>query len=96
MSGHSKWATTKHKKAIVDAKRGKMFAKLVKNVEVAARMGGGDMSGNPTVTFPVAFTAAGLPLAAQFVGKPLGEPTVVRAGRAFQRVTDFHRRHPRV
>ena len=49
MSGHSKWATTKHKKAIVDAKRGKMFAKLVKNVEVAARMGGGDISGNPTL-----------------------------------------------
>ncbi|MCW2772784.1 MAG: putative transcriptional regulatory protein, partial [Nocardioides sp.] len=42
MSGHSKWATTKHKKAIVDAKRGKMFAKLIKNIEVAARMGGGD------------------------------------------------------
>ncbi len=49
MSGHSKWATTKHKKAVVDAKRGKMFAKLVKNVEVAARMGGGDVSGNPTL-----------------------------------------------
>ncbi|ANH39378.1 putative transcriptional regulatory protein [Nocardioides dokdonensis FR1436] len=49
MSGHSKWATTKHKKAIVDAKRGKMFAKLVKNVEVAARMGGGDVTGNPTL-----------------------------------------------
>lgn len=49
MSGHSKWATTKHKKAIVDAKRGKMFAKLVKNVEVAARMGGGDPTGNPTL-----------------------------------------------
>ena len=49
MSGHSKWATTKHKKAIVDAKRGKLFAKLVKNVEVAARMGGGDLAGNPTL-----------------------------------------------
>ncbi len=49
MSGHSKWATTKHKKAVVDARRGKMFAKLVKNVEVAARMGGGDPSGNPTL-----------------------------------------------
>src|SRR6478672_5196507 len=49
MSGHSKWATTKHKKAIVDAKRGKMFAKLIKNIEVAARMGGGDVSGNPTL-----------------------------------------------
>ena len=49
MSGHSKWATTKHKKAIVDAKRGKMFAKLIKNIEVAARMGGGDPTGNPTL-----------------------------------------------
>ncbi len=49
MSGHSKWATTKHKKAIVDARRGKMFAKLIKNIEVAARMGGGDVSGNPTL-----------------------------------------------
>ena len=49
MSGHSKWATTKHKKAVVDAKRGKMFAKLIKNVEVAARTGGGDVAGNPTL-----------------------------------------------
>lgn len=49
MSGHSKWATTKHKKAAVDAKRGKLFAKLVKNVEVAARTGGGDPEGNPTL-----------------------------------------------
>src|SRR4029453_17885231 len=49
MSGHSKWATTKHKKAIVDARRGQLFAKLIKNVEVAARMGGGDPSGNPTL-----------------------------------------------
>jgi YebC/PmpR family DNA-binding regulatory protein len=49
MSGHSKWATTKHKKAVIDSKRGKMFAKLIKNVEVAARIGGGDPSGNPTL-----------------------------------------------
>jgi len=49
MSGHSKWATTKHKKAVVDARRGKMFAKLIKNIEVAARMGGGDPAGNPTL-----------------------------------------------
>jgi YebC/PmpR family DNA-binding regulatory protein len=49
MSGHSKWATTKHKKAVIDAKRGKMFAKLIKNIEVAARMGGGDPTGNPTL-----------------------------------------------
>ncbi|MGH3932419.1 MAG: YebC/PmpR family DNA-binding transcriptional regulator, partial [Pseudonocardiaceae bacterium] len=49
MSGHSKWATTKHKKAVVDAKRGKLFAKLIKNVEVAARLGGADPDGNPTL-----------------------------------------------
>src|SRR5262245_7527962 len=49
MSGHSKWATTKHKKAAVDARRGKLFAKLIKNVEVAARAGGGDPAGNPTL-----------------------------------------------
>ncbi len=49
MSGHSKWATTKHKKAVVDAKRGKLFAKLIKTIEVAARVGGGDPSGNPTL-----------------------------------------------
>jgi YebC/PmpR family DNA-binding regulatory protein len=49
MSGHSKWATTKHKKAVIDARRGKMFAKLIKNIEVAARVGGGDPEGNPTL-----------------------------------------------
>ncbi|MCK2239448.1 MULTISPECIES: YebC/PmpR family DNA-binding transcriptional regulator [unclassified Crossiella] len=49
MSGHSKWATTKHKKAALDAKRGKLFAKLIKNIEVAARTGGGDPEGNPTL-----------------------------------------------
>jgi len=49
MSGHSKWATTKHKKAVIDSRRGKLFAKLIKNIEVAARVGGGDLSGNPTL-----------------------------------------------
>lgn len=49
MSGHSKWATTKHKKAANDAKRGKEFARLIKNIEVAARTGGGDPAANPTL-----------------------------------------------
>lgn len=49
MSGHSKWATTKHKKAVVDARRGKLFARLIKNIEVAARQGGADPAGNPTL-----------------------------------------------
>ena len=54
MSGHSKWATTKHKKAVVDAKRSSMFAKLIKNIEVAARTGGGDPAGNPTLADAIA------------------------------------------
>ena len=49
MSGHSKWATTKHKKAAIDGKRAKLFAKLIKNIEVAARLGGPDPEGNPTL-----------------------------------------------
>ena len=49
MAGHSKWATTKHKKAANDAKRSKEWAKAIKNIEVAARMGGGDPAGNPTL-----------------------------------------------
>ena len=53
MSGHSKWATTKHKKAAIDAKRAKSFAKLIKNIEVAARAGGADMAGNPGLELAV-------------------------------------------
>ncbi len=49
MSGHSKWATTKHQKAVKDSRRAKLFAKLIKSVEVAARTGGGDPAGNPTL-----------------------------------------------
>jgi YebC/PmpR family DNA-binding regulatory protein len=54
VSGHSKWATTKHKKAVIDAKRSKLFAKLIKTIEVAARTGGGDITGNPTLADAVA------------------------------------------
>jgi YebC/PmpR family DNA-binding regulatory protein len=53
MSGHSKWATTKHKKAVIDAKRAKSFAKLIKNIEVASRAGGADMAGNPALELAV-------------------------------------------
>ncbi|MBV0894956.1 YebC/PmpR family DNA-binding transcriptional regulator [Microbacterium sp. NC79] len=49
MSGHSKWATTKHKKAVIDARRAKSWAKLIKNIEVAAKLGGADLGGNPTL-----------------------------------------------
>lgn len=53
MSGHSKWATTKHKKAILDSRRAKSFAKLIKNIEVAARGGGADLAGNPALELAV-------------------------------------------
>jgi len=49
MSGHSKWATTKHKKAIIDSRRAKVFAKQIRAIEVAARNGGADLDGNPTL-----------------------------------------------
>ena len=55
-----------------------------------------DMSGHPALTLPVAFTSKGLPLGVQFVGNQLGEPAILRVGRAFQRVTDWHRRHPKL
>src|SRR5579883_1274676 len=54
MSGHSKWATIKHKKGALDAKRGKLFTKLIKEITVAARMGGGDPNGNPRLRKAIA------------------------------------------
>ncbi|MBI3091800.1 MAG: YebC/PmpR family DNA-binding transcriptional regulator [Candidatus Tectomicrobia bacterium] len=54
MSGHSKWASIKHKKAAVDAKRGKMFTKVIKEITVAARLGGGDPDTNPRLRLAIA------------------------------------------
>ncbi|MCB9728139.1 MAG: YebC/PmpR family DNA-binding transcriptional regulator [Deltaproteobacteria bacterium] len=62
MSGHNKWSTIKHKKAAVDAKRGKVFTKLIKEITVAARMGGSDIDGNPRLRSAVlASRAANMP-----------------------------------
>jgi len=62
MSGHSKWSTIKHKKAAVDAKRGRLFTKLIKELTVAARMGGGDIEANPRLRSAVnAARAANMP-----------------------------------
>jgi YebC/PmpR family DNA-binding regulatory protein len=58
MSGHSKWSSIKHKKAATDAKRGKIFTKLIKEITVAARMGGGDMEANPRLRTAVAAAKA--------------------------------------
>src|SRR5437762_6112258 len=58
MSGHSKWSTIKHKKALKDSKRGKIFTKLIKEITVAARMGGGDVNANPRLRTAVAAAKA--------------------------------------
>jgi len=55
MSGHSKWSTIKHKKGALDAKRGKIFTRILKEITVAARMGGGDISANPRLRLAVDF-----------------------------------------
>jgi YebC/PmpR family DNA-binding regulatory protein len=63
MSGHSKWSTIKHKKAAIDAKRGRIFTRLIKEITVAARMGGGDPDSNPRLRSAVAAArAANMPL----------------------------------
>jgi YebC/PmpR family DNA-binding regulatory protein len=53
MSGHSKWATTKRKKAVIDSKRGKIFTKLIKEITISAREGGGDSAGNPRLRLAI-------------------------------------------
>ena len=58
MSGHSKWSTIKHKKGAADAKRGKLFTKLIKEITVAARMGGGDQTANPRLRMAIAAAKA--------------------------------------
>lgn len=58
MSGHSKWSTIKHKKAALDAKRGKAFSKIIKEVTVAARIGGGDLAANPRLRSAIAVAKA--------------------------------------
>ena len=58
MSGHSKWATIKHKKGALDAKRGKAFTRLIKEITIAARQGGGDVDGNPRLRSAVAAAKA--------------------------------------
>ena len=58
MSGHSKWATIKHKKGALDAKRGKIFTRLIKEIQIAAKQGGGDPDGNPRLRTAIAAAKA--------------------------------------
>lgn len=86
MSGHSKWATTKRKKAAIDAKRGKMFTKLIKEITIAARQGGGDASGNPRLRLAIDNAkAANMP--ADNIDRAIKKATGELEGQSFSELT---------
>ncbi|MEO7331251.1 MAG: YebC/PmpR family DNA-binding transcriptional regulator, partial [Minicystis sp.] len=74
MSGHSKWATIKRKKGALDAKRGQLFTKLIKEITVAARMGGGDTDGNPRLRKAIN-NAKGLAMPADTIKRAVAKGT---------------------
>ncbi len=85
MSGHSKWATTKHKKAATDAKRGKIFTKLAKEITVAAKLGGGDPNGNPRLRTAIA-KAKGVSLPAENIKRAIQKGTGELPGVSYEEV----------
>ena len=85
MSGHSKWATIKHKKGAIDAKRGKLFTKLIKEITVAARMGGGDIAGNPRLRKAIA-DAKGQSMPADTIKRAVKRGTGEIEGAAYEEV----------
>lgn len=86
MSGHNKWSTIKHKKGAADAKRGKLFSKLIKEITIAARMGGGDPEGNPRLRTAVAAArAANMPK--DNVTKAIKRGTGEIAGVSYEEIT---------
>jgi YebC/PmpR family DNA-binding regulatory protein len=86
MSGHSKWATTKHKKAATDAKRGKIFTKITKEITVAAKLGGGDPDGNPRLRTAVA-KAKGVSMPAENIKRAIQKGTGELPGVAYEEIT---------
>jgi YebC/PmpR family DNA-binding regulatory protein len=86
MSGHSKWATTKHKKAAIDAKRGKIFTKIGKEITVAARLGGGDPDGNPRLRTAVA-NAKSVSMPAENIKRAIQKGTGELPGVAYEEIT---------
>lgn len=86
MSGHSKWATTKHKKAATDAKRGKSFTKLAKEITVAAKLGGGDPNGNPRLRTAIA-KAKGISLPAENIKRAIQKGTGELPGVSYEEIT---------
>ena len=85
MSGHSKWATTKHKKAATDAKRSNMFTKLAKEITVAAKLGGGDPNGNPRLRTAIA-KAKGVSLPAENIKRAIQKGTGELPGVAYEEI----------
>jgi len=86
MSGHSKWSTIKHKKAAKDAKRGKIFTKLIKEITVAARMGGGDINGNPRLRTAV-LTARQSSMPSDNIDRAIKKGTGELEGVVYEEVT---------
>jgi YebC/PmpR family DNA-binding regulatory protein len=86
MSGHSKWATTKHKKAATDAKRGKIFTKIGKEITVAARLGGGDVNGNARLRTAVA-KAKSISLPAENIKRAIQKGTGELPGVSYEEIT---------
>jgi len=86
MSGHSKWATTKHKKAATDAKRGKIFTKITKEITVAAKLGGGDPDGNPRLRTAVA-KAKSVSMPAENIKRAIQKGTGELPGVSYEEVT---------
>jgi len=86
MSGHSKWATTKHKKAAIDAKRGKMFTKITKEITVAAKLGGGEPDGNPRLRTAIA-KAKGVSMPADNIKRAIQKGTGELPGVSYEEVT---------
>lgn len=85
MSGHSKWSSIKHKKAVKDARRGKLFTKLIRELTVAARMGGGDPSSNPRLrTAVLAARAASMP--SENIERAIKKGTGELEGTAYEEV----------
>jgi YebC/PmpR family DNA-binding regulatory protein len=85
MSGHSKWATIKHKKGALDAKRGKLFTKLIKELTVAARMGGGDPNGNARLRKAIA-DAKGQSMPGDTISRAVKRGTGEIEGAAYEEV----------
>jgi YebC/PmpR family DNA-binding regulatory protein len=86
MSGHSKWATTKHKKAATDAKRGKIFTKITKEITVAAKLGGGDPDGNPRLRTAVA-KGKSVSMPAENIKRAIQKGTGELPGVSYEEVT---------